>query len=65
MEPISAMYPFPDTMIDFNGFNANGTVWVGVVWRSFKSVYYVHQNSLVVERDCPEEHVVTGQWGMA
>lgn len=35
MESISAVYPFPDTMIDFNGFNANGTVWVSVAVEIF------------------------------
>lgn len=35
MELISGVYSFPATMIDFNGFNANGTAWVGAAVEIF------------------------------
>lgn len=35
MEHISGVYSFPDTKIYFNGFKANGTVWVDVTVEIF------------------------------
>lgn len=35
MDLISGVYSFPATMIDFNAFNANGMMWVGVAVEIF------------------------------